>query len=111
MTVPVVLLDAVTGTGEGTVWHKFDRFDSSMCVVEISGSFTTIVCGIKCVAYEGGAETVIYVTPLASGTPGADMDAVGLYRFDASGIWAIKGSVSVWTTGTNLTMKVVTRRG
>ena len=111
MTDPVVLLDAVTGTGDGNVWHKFDRFDSSMCVIEISGTFVTIVANIKGIAYEGGEETVIFVTPLGSGTASADMTAVGLYRFDASGLWAVEGAVSDWTSGTDLTMKVVTRRG
>lgn len=111
MTSPVTLLDAVTGTGDGGVWHKFDRFDSSMCVIEISGTFTTVTAQIKGIAYEGGEETVIFVTPLGSGSASADMTALGLYRFDASGLWAVEGSISVWTTGTDLTMKVVTRRG
>ena len=111
MTSPVTLLDAVTGTGDGNVWHKFDRFDSSMCVIEVSGDITTIVAHVKGIAYEGGEETVIFVTPLGSGTASADMTATGLYRFDASGLWAVEGAVSVWTTGVSLTMKVVTRRG
>jgi hypothetical protein len=110
MQSPFTLLDAISATGDGDVWHKFDRFDSSMCVVEVTGSFTGTL-NIKGVAYEGGAENVIYVTPLGSGTPGADMTAPGLYRFDASGIWAVEGACSVWTSGTSATMKIVTRRG
>jgi hypothetical protein len=105
---PLLLVDAVSASGDGAA-AKFDRYDSSMVVIEITGTFTATVT-LKARAYDGGTQFVIQATDLNSGTAATDLTAPGLYRFDASGVFEIVPNVA-WTSGTSVTVKAVYRRG
>jgi hypothetical protein len=104
---PFTLINALSSAIPSPLIFKHRSRDRSWCFIEVSGTWTGTV-NILGSIYDGGADAILQVFPIASDTPQTDITANGLYKFEATGLWDITGDVAVWTSGTSVTVKLVT---